>query len=74
MAHIGKRRKAYRVLVGKSEGKRLLGRPRYVWVCNVKMDLKEIEWEVVNWSHLAEHRAKWQALVKVAIMYVWIFW
>jgi hypothetical protein len=41
-AQMGEKRKAYRTLVGKSEGKRLLGRPRRTWVDNIKMDLSEI--------------------------------
>jgi hypothetical protein len=43
------KRNAYRILVGKPEGKRLQGRPRYRWVDNVKMDLREIGWGTVDW-------------------------
>jgi hypothetical protein len=42
---MGRTRNAYRILVGKSEGKRPLGRPRRKWVDNIKMDLREIEWD-----------------------------
>jgi hypothetical protein len=52
----GEKRNAYRVLVGKSEGNRLLGRPRLGWEDNIKMDLKEIVWGGMDWIHLAEDR------------------
>jgi hypothetical protein len=45
---IGEQRNAYRILVGKPEGKRPLGRPRYRWVDNIKMDLREIGWDGVD--------------------------
>ena len=44
VAHMGERRDEYRVLVGKPEGKRPLGRPRYRWEDNIKMDLQEVGW------------------------------
>jgi hypothetical protein len=46
---MGKKRNAYRILVGKSEGRRSLRRPRYRWMDNVKMDLRDINWGGVNW-------------------------
>jgi hypothetical protein len=46
VARMGETRNAYRILVGKLEGKRLLGRPRRRWVDNIKMDLREIGWDV----------------------------
>jgi len=49
-------RNAYRILVGKPEIKRLLGRPRRRWEGNIRMDLWEIGWEVVDWVHLAQDR------------------
>jgi hypothetical protein len=45
----GETRNAYRILVGKPEGKRLLGRPRRRWVDNIRIDLREIEWDGVDW-------------------------
>ena len=52
----GEKKNAYRILVGKSEGKRLLGRPRYRLVDNVKMDLREIGWSDMDWTDLAQDR------------------
>jgi len=57
------RRGAYKVLVGSSEGKRLLGRPRRRWDENIKMELKETELEVMDWIDLADDRDGWQAFV-----------
>jgi hypothetical protein len=45
---MGEKKKAFRLLIGHSEGKRLLGRPRRRWVANIKMDLVEIEWGSVD--------------------------
>jgi hypothetical protein len=58
---------AYRILVGNPEGKRLLGRPRRRWMDNIKMDLREIEWDGMDWIDVAQDRDQWRALVN-AIM------
>jgi hypothetical protein len=50
--------------VGKPEGKRLLGRPRYRWVDNIRMDLVEVGWGDVDWIGLAQDRNRWRAVVK----------
>jgi hypothetical protein len=63
----GEKRNAYRLLVGKPEGKRPLGRPRRTWVDNIKMDLLEIGWGGVDWIGLAQDRNKWRALVNAVI-------
>jgi hypothetical protein len=52
-------RTAYIVLVGKTEGKRPLGRPRRRWEDNIRMVIREIGWEVVEWMNVAENRDKW---------------
>jgi hypothetical protein len=67
VARMGKRRNAYRILVGKPEGKRPLGRPRRRRVDNIKMALGEIEWNGINWIDLAEDRDQWRAFVSTAI-------
>jgi hypothetical protein len=59
----GEKRNAYRLLVGKSEGKRPLGRPRRRWVDNIRMDLGETGWGDVDWIDLAKDRNRWRALV-----------
>jgi len=59
--------RVYRVLVGKPEGKRPLGRPRHRWEDKIKMDLQEVGCGVMDWINLAHDRAIWQALV-TAIM------
>jgi hypothetical protein len=52
VARIGEKRNAYRILVGKPEGNRLLGRQRRRCVDNIKMDFREIEWDGVDWIGL----------------------
>jgi hypothetical protein len=54
VARIGEKRNAYRILVGKPEEKRPLGRPRRRWVDNIKMDLREIGWDGVDWFDMAQ--------------------
>jgi hypothetical protein len=57
------KRNAYRLLVGKPDGKRTLGRPRRRWVDNIRMDLGEVQWGGVGWIGLAEDRNRWRTLV-----------
>jgi hypothetical protein len=59
----GEKRNAYRLLVGKPEGKGRLGRPRLRWVDNIKMDLGEVGWGDVDQIGLAQDKDKWRALV-----------
>jgi hypothetical protein len=54
-------------LVGKPEGKRPLGRPRRKWEDNIKMNLREIGFEGVNWIHLPQERDRWLALVNTVM-------
>jgi hypothetical protein len=63
VARMGERRGVYRVLVGKTEGKRPLGRPRRRWEDNNKMDLQEEGCGGVDWIELAQDRDRWRALV-----------
>jgi hypothetical protein len=60
-------RNAYRILVGKPEGKRPLGRPRHKWVDYIKMVLREIGWDGMDWIDLAQDRGQWRALVSTVI-------
>jgi hypothetical protein len=53
------KRNAYRLLVGKPEGKRRLGTPRRKWVDNIRMDLGEVGWGDVDWIGLAQDRIRW---------------
>jgi hypothetical protein len=63
VARMGEKRNAYRLLVGKPEGKRPLGRSRRGWVNNIRMDLGEVGWGDVDWIGLAQDRNRWRALV-----------
>ena len=63
MPRMGERRSAYRVLVGKPDGKRLLGRPRRGWDDNINMNVREVGWDM-EWIDLAQDRDKWRDLVK----------
>jgi hypothetical protein len=60
---VAEKRHAYRLLVGKPEGERPLGRPRRRWLYNIRMDLVEVGWGDVDWIGLAEDRNGWRALV-----------
>jgi hypothetical protein len=63
VARYGRKRNAYRLLVGKPHGKRPLGRPRRRWVDNIRMDLGEVELGDVDWIGLAKDKNRWRALV-----------
>ncbi|KAJ4440144.1 hypothetical protein ANN_08282 [Periplaneta americana] len=67
VARMGKSRNAYRVLVGRPEGKRSLGRPRRRWEDNIKMDLREVGYDDRDWINLAQDRDRWWAYVRAAI-------
>jgi hypothetical protein len=60
---MGERRGAYRALVGKSERRRPLGRPRRRWEDNIKTDLREVKWGNIDWIDLAKDSDRWRALV-----------
>ena len=71
VGRIGERRGIYRVLVGKPEVKRLLGRPRRRWEDNIMKDLQEVEGGGMDWIELAQDRDRWRALVN-AVMNLWV--
>jgi hypothetical protein len=67
VARMGEKRNVYRLLVGKPEGKRPLGRPRRRWIDNIKMDVLEIGLRFVDWIVLAQDRFSWRALVNAVM-------
>jgi hypothetical protein len=64
---MGEKKNAYRILMGKPEGKRPLGRPRRSWVDIIKMDLTLIGWDGVDWMDMARDRDQWRALVNTEL-------
>jgi hypothetical protein len=71
VARMGEKRNAYRLLVGKPEGKRPLGRQRHRWVDNIRMDLGEVGWGDTDWIGLAKDRNRWRALVN-SVLNLWV--
>jgi len=67
VARMGERRIAYRIFVGKSEGKRQLGRTRRRWEDNNKMDLQELECGGMDWIELAQDRYRWRTFVNAVM-------
>jgi hypothetical protein len=67
VARKGEKRNTYRILVGKPEGKRPLGTPRRRWVNNIKIDLREVGWDGMDWIDLAQDRGQWRALVNTVM-------
>jgi hypothetical protein len=65
---MGEERKVYKILVGKPEGKRPLGRPRRRWEDGIRMDLREIGWGSVDWMQLAQDRDQWRAVVNTMMI------
>jgi hypothetical protein len=71
VARMGAKRIAYNRLVGKPAGKSPLQRPRCRWVDNIKIDLREIGWDCMDWINLAQDRDQWRALVN-KVMNLWV--
>jgi hypothetical protein len=67
VARMGEKRNAHRILVGKPEGKRPLGRPRGRWVENIKTNFRAIGWDGMDWIDLAQDMDQWRALVNTVI-------
>ena len=73
VARMCEERVVYRVLVGKPEGKRPLGKPKRRWVCNIRMDLQVVRCGYMDWFGLAQDRDSWRTLVS-AVMNLWVPW
>jgi len=63
----GGKERLYRMLVGKPEGKRPLGRPRRRWEDNIKLDLQEVGYRGIDWIELAQDRERWRAIVNAVM-------
>ena len=70
VARMGEERGAYRVLMGKPEGKRQLERPRRRWVDNIKMDVQEVGCGYMDWIELAQDRERWRTLVSAVMNFL----
>jgi len=68
---MGKMRNAYKILVRKPEWKKPLGRHRCRWEDNIRINLREIGWEGVDWMHLAQDKDQWQDLV-CTVVNLWV--
>jgi hypothetical protein len=68
---MGEKRNAYRIFVGKPEGKRPQGIPRHRWEDNIKINLREIGWNGMDWIDLAQDRDQWRVLVNT-VMNLWV--
>ena len=71
VARMGEKRGVYRVLLGKPEGRRPMGRPRRRWVDNIRMYLQEVGCGYMDWIGLAQDRDRWRTLVS-AVMNLWV--
>jgi hypothetical protein len=67
VARMGEKSNAHRILVGKREGKRPIGRPRRRWLDNIKIDLRETQWDGTDWIDLAQDRDQRRALVNTVM-------
>jgi hypothetical protein len=64
---VEKKRNACRILMGRPDGKRPLLRPRFMWMDNIKIDLRELGWGGMYWIDLAQDREQWRALVNTVM-------
>jgi len=66
-AQVGQKKNTYSILIKKPEEKKSVGRPRHIWKDNIKVDLKGISWDSVDWIHLAQDRDQWQAVMNTVM-------
>jgi hypothetical protein len=64
---MGEKRNPYRILVGKPEGERQLRRPKRRWMDDIKMDLRETEWDGMDWIDVSQDRDQWRVLVNTVL-------
>jgi hypothetical protein len=64
---MGEKRNSYRILVGKPEGRRPLGKLRHRWVDSIKIDVREVGWDDVDWVNLAQDRDHWRSLMNTVM-------
>jgi hypothetical protein len=67
VARMGVKMNSYRIVVGQPEGETLLVRSRRRWVDNIKMDLRDVGWDVAEWIDVAQDRDQWRALVNTVM-------
>ena len=70
-AQVGEKKNAYSILVKKPEEKKSVGRTMHMWKDNIKVDLKGIRWDSMDWIHLAQDRDQWQAVMNI-VMNLWV--
>jgi len=68
---VGQKKNTYSILIEKPEEKKKVGRPRYIWKDNIKVDLKGIRWDSMDWIHLSQDRDQWQAVMNT-VMNLWV--
>jgi hypothetical protein len=68
---MGKKMNPFRILVGKPDGRRPLGRPRHMCLGNIKMDLREIGWGDMDWIDVAQDSDQWRAFVNTVVN-IWV--
>jgi hypothetical protein len=67
VAQMEEKKNPYRILVGKPERMRPLGRKRHKWVNNIKIDLRDIGWDVMDWIDVAQDRDQWRGLMRTVM-------
>jgi hypothetical protein len=71
VAHLGEMRNVYKILARKPEGRNQLKRLRRRWKVNIRIEIREVGWEGVDWIHLTQERDQWQAVMNM-VMNLWV--